>query len=169
VRIQLYENNHFAALSEAMYELDRYYFGERGATHQEIESSLKRGMLGAESGVRVLIAIEADEVAGLATFALLYPAPEQRGQLFMKDLFVRERWRGRRLGEALMQFLAKYAVQQNCVRFDWTTENTNTGAMAFYQRLGAQHVAEKVYYRLTGSALRALAGDEASSPASSDA
>jgi ribosomal protein S18 acetylase RimI-like enzyme len=56
-----------------------------------------------------------------------------------------------------MQFLAAHAVKLNCVRFDWTTEETNPGAMAFYARLGAERVKEKVYYRLTGSALLALA------------
>jgi GNAT superfamily N-acetyltransferase len=169
VRIQLYESIYFTALTAAVYELDRHYFGDRGATHKEIESSLKNGMLGPESGVRVLVAIEAEEVAGLATFTLLYPAPEQRGQLFKKDLFVRERWRRRRVGEELMQFLARYAMQHNCVRFDWTTENTNTGAMTFYQRLGAKHVAEKVYYRLTENALHDLAEGKASSSSPSDA
>jgi ribosomal protein S18 acetylase RimI-like enzyme len=75
----------------------------------------------------------------------------------MKDLFVRKNWRGRGVGEQVMQFLASHAVSLNCVRFDWTTENTNTGAMAFYNSLGAEHVKQKVYYRLTGGALENLA------------
>jgi GNAT superfamily N-acetyltransferase len=75
----------------------------------------------------------------------------------MKDLFVRQRWRSKGVGERIMQFLAVYAVSLNCARFDWTTENTNAGAMAFYKRLGAEQVTQKVYYRLTGAALEALA------------
>jgi ribosomal protein S18 acetylase RimI-like enzyme len=164
LRIQPYAGRYFAALAEAMVELDRHYFGERGAGLAEVEASLRAGMLGPDSGVRVLLAIDGDAVAGLATFTLLYPAPEQRGQLFMKDLFVRERWRGRGVGERLMRHLAAHAVARGCVRFDWTTENTNAGAMAFYERLGATPVRQKVYYRLTGADLQALAQDTITPP-----
>jgi GNAT superfamily N-acetyltransferase len=75
----------------------------------------------------------------------------------MKDLYVRQQWRSKGVGELLMKHLAAYAVEQRCVRFDWTTETNNKGAVMFYERLGAVAVAEKVYYRLTGTALQKLA------------
>ncbi|MCV2348772.1 GNAT family N-acetyltransferase [Paucibacter sp. Y2R2-4] len=124
--------------------------------------------MAADAGVQIVVAQDGDEVAALATFSLLYPARQQRGQLIMMDLFARQRWRSRGLGEQLMRYLAAYALQRNCIRFDWTTESSNTGAMSFYQRLGAEHVTEKVYYRLTGQALQALAGEPAQTPGSSN-
>jgi ribosomal protein S18 acetylase RimI-like enzyme len=158
MRIQFYEPPFFHRLVDAMRELDRHYFGESGSTREQVAVGLTRGLLGADSGVKIALAVDQDEIAGLATISLLFPAPEQRGQLFMKDLFVRNAWRSKGVGEQVMQFLASYAISLNCVRFDWTTENTNTGAMAFYNRLGAERVKQKVYYRLTGKALVALAG-----------
>ncbi len=169
MHLQLYQDRHFSALAVAMTELDQHYFGSKAAPLPEVENSLRAGMLSAESGVTVLLALDADEVAGLATFSLLYPAPEQRAQLFMKDLFVRQAWRSAGVGHALMKYLANYAVQKNCVRFDWTTEITNTGAMSFYERLGAAPVAEKIYYRLTGNALLELARSETSPRTAGDA
>jgi ribosomal protein S18 acetylase RimI-like enzyme len=65
--------------------------------------------------------------------------------------------RGQGVGRALMGFLARLAVQRGCVRFDWTAETDNPEALAFYDRLGAGRVAEKVYYRFDGDRLRQLA------------
>jgi GNAT superfamily N-acetyltransferase len=157
MRIQFYDQSLFEPLVTAMHELDEHYFGESATSRDFVATSLERGLLGTDSGVRVVLALDQGQVAGLATVSLLFPAPEQRGQLFMKDLFVCKRWRGQRVGEQIMQFLATHAVKHNCVRFDWTTEDTNPGAMAFYARLGAEHVKQKVYYRLSGAALLALA------------
>ena len=157
MRFQPFDESLFPALVRAMHELDQHYFGARGASAEALSQSLKQGLLGADSGVQVLVALDGAEIAGLAPYSLLYPAPQQGGQLFMKDLFVRQAWRGQGLGEQLMRRLAAYAVEKNCVRFDWTTESGNQGAMAFYERLGAQAVTEKVYYRLSGAELQALA------------
>ncbi len=157
MQIGFFEPAMLPALATALHELDQHYFGERAATHAQVLAHLQSRMLAPDSGVRVVVALDGGAVAALATVSLLYPAPEQRGQLFMKDLYVCSAWRGQGLGEQLMQFLARYAVQKNCVRFDWTTETTNPGARAFYEKLGAQAVPEKVYYRLTGDALLQLA------------
>lgn len=155
--LRFYEPALFPALVDAMHELDRHYFGERAARRAEVERGIAAGLLGSDSGVRLAVAVDDGTIAGLATFALLYPAPEQRAQLFMKDLYVRQAWRGRRVGEELMRFLARYAVRKACIRFDWTTEESNAGAIAFYERLGAKRVSDKVYYRLTGDEIAGLA------------
>jgi ribosomal protein S18 acetylase RimI-like enzyme len=161
MQIGFFEPAMLAALATALHELDQHYFGAHAATPAQVLAHLRDRILAPDSGVRVVVALDGGAVAALATVSLLYPAPEQRGQLFMKDLYVCRAWRGQGLGEQLMQFLARYAVQQHCVRFDWTTESTNTGARAFYDRLGAQVVPEKVYYRLTGDRLLQLAGGDA--------
>ena len=75
----------------------------------------------------------------------------------MKDLFTVEEARGLGIGEAIMRYLARYALDRGCGRFDWTTEDGNARAMAFYERLGARRVTDKVYYRLDGDTLAKLA------------
>jgi GNAT superfamily N-acetyltransferase len=146
------------AVVDAFHELSRHYHGEKALPRAAVRRNFVDQVLGPHSGVRVLVASEGGQVAALATVAILYPAPEERGQLFMKDLFVREGWRGRGVGEQLMRFLARYALAHDCVRFDWTAEAGNHGALAFYRRLQARPVPEKVYFRLTGDELAALAG-----------
>lgn len=144
-------------LAEAFVELHRHYVGDAAPSLQAVAANLRDEVLAPASGVRVVVARDEGRIAGLATFAILYPAPGARGQLFMKDLYVRDGWRGRGVGEAIMGLLARHAVASGCVRFDWTTETGNPGAIAFYERLGATRVTEKVYFRLDGPALEAFA------------
>jgi ribosomal protein S18 acetylase RimI-like enzyme len=53
-------------------------------------------------------------------------------------------------------------VERGCVRFDWSAETDNPDALAFYDRLGAKRVAEKIYYRLEGEGLQQLAAGPSS-------
>jgi hypothetical protein len=157
VKIDFFTPGQTEAVVDALHALSRHYHGDAALPREAVRRNLVDNMLAADSGVRIVVASDGAEVAGLATIALLYPAPQERGQMFMKDLFVRERWRGAGLGQQLMGFIARHALARHCVRFDWTTERTNLGAMAFYERLGAKPVPEKVYFRLTGDDLEALA------------
>lgn len=141
-------------------ELHRHYVGDAAPPPQAVRDNLARALGQGGADVRVAVARDdgpAGPIAGVATVARLIPAPGAQGQLFMKDLFVRAPWRGHGVGEALMAFLARHALDQGCVRLDWTTETGNPGALAFYDRLGAMRVTEKVYFRFTGDALVALA------------
>ncbi|MEM6465256.1 MAG: hypothetical protein AAF679_01945 [Pseudomonadota bacterium] len=60
-------------------------------------------------------------------------------------------------GTDMMSALAGKARALDCVRFDWTAETSNPRAIDLYQRLGAQVVEEKVYFRMTGEPLAELA------------
>lgn len=157
MHIRLYEGTDHAPLAQAFAELYRHYFADAAPPYETILRALEHEVLAPEASIRVAVAEDGPEIAGLATFAILYPAPGSRGQLFMKDLFVRAAWRGHGVGERLMGFLARHAVAQGCVRLDWTTETGNPGAIGFYERLGASRVAEKIYFRLAGEALTAFA------------
>ena len=144
MRVTFYESPHFEMLVQAMTELEEHYFGDTAAPALAVRESMLKGLLAADSGVQVVVAVDHERIAGVATVSLLYPAPQLKAQLFMKDLYVCKNWRGGGVGAKMMKFLASYAVSKGCVRFDWTTENTNTQAMSFYESLGAARVHEKV-------------------------
>jgi GNAT superfamily N-acetyltransferase len=167
--VAFFEHTDVEALVDALYELNRHYFGHDASTLEVIRAHVVSANLGPDSGVRVVTALDGGRVAGVATVSLLYPAPQERAQLFMKDLYVCEAWRGQGVGQEIMRFLAQYAVSKNCIRFDWTTERTNQGAMSFYERLGARRVEEKVYYRMSPEVILELAQSQNPHSAASDA
>jgi ribosomal protein S18 acetylase RimI-like enzyme len=97
---------------------------------------------------------------GFASFAQIFPGLGTAPQVYMKELYVAKAGRGAGVGEALMRALARLARARGCTRIDWTTQQDNTGARAFYERIGARVVEEKVYFRLDGAKLTELAERE---------
>lgn len=145
---------------ELFHQIDLHYFGAEAPSKNEIAAYVRRNLFQAHCGVHIAIAREGVRPLGIATFSILYPAPGMTGQLFMKDLFTVREARGKGLGQALLRFLARHALENGCSRFDWTAETDNRQAVDFYDRLKIPRVEEKVYYRLAGETLRSFAADK---------
>ncbi|UCI08266.1 GNAT family N-acetyltransferase [Mesorhizobium sp. B1-1-8] len=104
------------------------------------------------------LAFAGREVAGLASVAIAHPGIDLERLMFLKDLFVRDSARSKGVGRALIGFLAGYCLDKGIGRIDLTTEDWNEGALRFYDRLGAERHGQKVFLRLSGEALKAIAG-----------
>ena len=89
--------------------------------------------------------------------AILYPAAKERGQLFMKELYVVSDCRSQGIGRQLMRWIARYALAKNCVRFDWTVDADDPRAVALYRSLGASHLTDRLYFRFSGDDLTRFA------------
>ena len=59
---------------------------------------------------------------------------------------------------ALLQELARLAVERKCGRLEWSVLDWNEPSIAFYTALGAVAMDEWTTYRLTGDALEELGG-----------
>lgn len=88
--------------------------------------------------------------------------------VYLEDLFVRPRFRGRGLGRALLARLAAECVRQGYARLEWSVLDWNEPAIGFYRSLGARPPEEWMTFRLDGSALTAL-GNTAPPPTSGTA
>ncbi|MEQ8514420.1 MAG: GNAT family N-acetyltransferase [Chromatocurvus sp.] len=108
--------------------------------------------------VHCSIAELAGEPAGFAVWFFNYSTWLGRHGLFLEDLYVSDARRGRGLGKALLQHLARLAVASGCGRFEWNVLDWNRPAIDFYESVGASPQSEWVGYRLSGEALRAFAG-----------
>jgi GNAT superfamily N-acetyltransferase len=146
-------------LVDLFHAIDVHYWGAAAPSRVAMARHVEEAVLAFRS-CEIALAEREGRAVGLATFAVLYPAPGLGGQLFMKDLFALAEMRGRGVGRALMGFLTRLAVERGCVRFDWTAETVNLEALRFYDRLGAGRVAEKVYYRFEGETLHRFAAGE---------
>ncbi|HET9494242.1 MAG TPA: GNAT family N-acetyltransferase [Chloroflexia bacterium] len=79
--------------------------------------------------------------------------------LYLEDIFVLPEYRGRGVGNSMMQFLAREAHRRGCGRMEWVVLDWNRPAIDFYERLGAIHLAEWLTYRLDRENLGRLAGE----------
>ena len=108
------------------------------------------------AGVEMMVA-ETDGIIGFVAFSAIYPGPGLQSGLFMKELFVSATSRGNGVGKALIQAVARVAIERGHKRVDWTADRKDSGLLGFYSSLGALAQDEKVFYRLTGDALTSLA------------
>ncbi|MBW7968564.1 GNAT family N-acetyltransferase [Bradyrhizobium sp. BR 10289] len=108
-------------------------------------------------GSRILLAYEHDRLAGFACFSALYPGPGLTSGFFLKELYVRNEWRGGGLGRKLMSRLAAIAQQDGHGRIDWTVDADDLRLQGFYEMLGGQALPAKRFFRITGSELAQLA------------
>lgn len=94
--------------------------------------------------------------AGFALWFLNYSTWLGGHGLYLEDLYVRESFRGKGIGIALLAELAGICVQRGYPRLEWWVLDWNP-ARAFYESIGATAMTEWIPYRLTGKALQSLA------------
>jgi GNAT superfamily N-acetyltransferase len=104
-----------------------------------------------------LIAEQGGVAVGMAVYFYNFSTFLGRNGLYIEDLYVRPETRGAGIGQHLLKYLATQAVEKKCGRMEWSVLDWNEPAIAFYLRLGAEHLKEWHIYRLEGPALQALA------------
>jgi GNAT superfamily N-acetyltransferase len=121
------------------------------------EEGLRATLFGARPFAEVVIAYYESEPVGFALFFHNFSTFVGRPGLYLEDLYVDERQRGKGFGKALLVHLAKLAVERNCGRLEWAVLDWNEPAINFYQTLGAVPMDEWTVFRVTGDALERLA------------
>jgi ribosomal protein S18 acetylase RimI-like enzyme len=155
--IRFFEPADTDSVAGLLQEMSRHYNGAKASSYEVVRKNLVENILGPDSGVRIVVAVKDKHVMAVAMISLLYPAPKEHGQLFMKEIYVAADARSSGIGRQLMSWIANYAVSKNCSRFDWTVDAGNVKAVDFYKKLGAIHVADKLYFRFNDKILEAYA------------
>lgn len=104
----------------------------------------------------VLLAMEGDKPVGFALYFYNFSTFLGRAGIYLEDLFVKEEYRGKGYGKALLKELARIAVSQGCGRLEWCCLDWNQPSIDFYLSLNAVPMDEWTQYRLTGDTLKAL-------------
>jgi GNAT superfamily N-acetyltransferase len=76
--------------------------------------------------------------------------------LYLEDLFVLPAYRSQKAGYALFTHVVAEAHRRGCGRMEWSVLTWNRLAIDFYERLGAQHLADWAMYRLTRPAMEQI-------------
>jgi GNAT superfamily N-acetyltransferase len=124
------------------------------------EPTLGRFLFGDRRYAETLLAEDeaTGEAFGLALYFHNFSTFLGRRGLYLEDLFVIPEARGRGYGKALIQHVARLAVERDCGRFEWAVLDWNQPAIDFYQALGADVLPDWRLCRLSGDALARLGG-----------
>jgi ribosomal protein S18 acetylase RimI-like enzyme len=118
---------------------------------------IRRDAFGRPRRIRIIVAEVDRRVVGYAATIDGYNTDLAAPELFMLDLFVVARWRGRGLGRALVARVACETVRRRLLSLQWGVRASNTRAKRFYRGLGARLGKGTGSAVLTGRALAALA------------
>ena len=105
---------------------------------------------------RALIADWGGQAIGYALFFGFYSSWKGPG-IFLEDLFVREAFRGRGIGRALLSEVARVAWQEGSVGIRWEVLDWNESAIKFYKSLGAEFLDDWRQVFLEADAMNRLA------------
>lgn len=126
------------------------------------EDDIRRELFGEKSVIRAVIAWEDDKPVGFALYFFNFSTFLTRRGLYLEDLYVTPKCRGKGYGKQLMRHLAQVAKQEGCGRFEWSVLDWNEPAIGFYESLGATVMLDWRICRLTGEALDRFAANEGS-------
>jgi GNAT superfamily N-acetyltransferase len=121
------------------------------------EPMLHEALFGEQPAASCHLALDpAGEVVGFALWYITFSTWKGVPGLWLEDLFLRPEARGRGLGKALLQELARVCVTRGFARFEWWVLDWNTPAQGFYKSLGARPEDEWTVWRVDGDDLKAL-------------
>src|SRR5215471_1661207 len=100
------------------------------------EEQLRQDGFGSSPKFRILIAEVDGLPAGYALFFDCYSSLMGHG-IFLEDLFVRQQFRGKSVGRALLARVARLNLDANGFGVMFNVLDWNTGAIEFYRRTGA--------------------------------
>lgn len=120
------------------------------------EEALLRDGFGRQRRYRALLPEWDGKLAGYAFFFGFYSSFQGPG-MFLEDIYVREQFRGKGIGKALMAEVASTALREGFCAMRWEVLDWNQPAIDFYKKLGATFLDDWKEVRLSGDSLKRLA------------
>jgi GNAT superfamily N-acetyltransferase len=122
------------------------------------EAMLTAALFGANPRVFCEIAEYEGAPAGFILWFYTFSSFRGRHGIWIEDLYVRESFRGKGLGLAMLHWIARRCVEEKLGRLEWSVLDWNENAIRFYKSTGAQLMTEWTICRLDGVALQKFAG-----------
>jgi GNAT superfamily N-acetyltransferase len=145
-----------SAIHALIHELAR--FERLESQHVGTVQDLGEHLFGARPYCEALVVESEGRIVGFALFFHNYSTFLARPGMYLEDLFVLPDQRRLGHGRSLLRAVARIALERGCGRFEWSVLDWNEQAIRFYRTLGAERLNDWHIFRITGEALKQLAG-----------
>ena len=121
------------------------------------EASIHRALFGPKPHAEAVIARFGGTPAGFALFFHNFSTFLGKPGLYLEDLFVRPKFRGKKVGDALLSHVAAAARDETCFGIMLNVLGWNQSAIEFFQKRGATMLGDWRTACFDGDALQVLA------------
>jgi GNAT superfamily N-acetyltransferase len=121
------------------------------------EESLRKWIFDRKKAEVIFAEIDGTAV-GMALYFYNFSTFVGKAGIYLEDLFVKKEFRGKGYGRALLNQIARTAIEQDCGRVEWACLDWNQPSIDFYRAMGAVPLNDWTLFRVSGEALTRLAG-----------
>ena len=111
-----------------------------------------------------IIAYYKNAPVGFAVFFHNFSSFLGKPGIYIEDLYIDEKYRGRGIGSRMLSFIADLALKRGCGMLEFSVLKWNKLSIRFYKNLGAEEKNEWSNYRFSGRALKRLASSAGDLP-----
>lgn len=97
---------------------------------------------------------------GFAVYFYKFSTFLARPTLHLEDFFVSDDERGKGYGRMVLKYLARTALDNHCLRFEWDCLEWNKPSIRFYENLGAKPLRGWIPFRMDGDELKKFAQED---------
>ncbi|MEN8433677.1 GNAT family N-acetyltransferase [Clostridium septicum] len=119
------------------------------------EDSLRESIF-ENNRAKVLLGELDGKVVGYALYFYNFSTFVGREGLYLEDIFINPKVRGKGLGKEIFKVLGKIAKKNGCKRMEWVCLDWNKPSINFYKSLGSKAMDEWTIYRLTDNEIEKL-------------
>ena len=95
------------------------------------------------------IIVELNEIpVGFAIFHDSFSGFLGKPNIYIEDIYVREKYRRTGIGKQIISFIMEIAQKRKCGRVEWCTLDWNSNAIDFYKSTGAKLMDDLLIFRL---------------------
>ena len=133
------------------------FYGQAPMPKERLAQVLERYGTGERPMLEAILAELDGTPVGFAIFGPVFWTGDMAPALFLEEIYVIKKHRGRRIGIALLRYLARLALDRGWRRMIWHVDQPNRRAIQFYERLPGAFRLSKHTYAVSSRDLERLA------------
>lgn len=109
---------------------------------------LERAFNKKEPDFHMLVAEEEKNICGMLVYYFIPFSYFNKPILYLKELYIDENYRGKDIGNMIMNRVKEIAKENDCPQIKWTVADWNENGKKFYQKIGAKESRDWINYYL---------------------
>lgn len=121
-------------------------YEKQGCLDEKVKHRLEKEVFSDKPRFQAHLVKYNDEYVGYFIILDTYSTYQGLPTLYLEDIFVLEKYRGKGIGQKIFEFCVDKASNENYGRMEWCVYNWNKPAIGFYRKNKAS-MLDKTYYR----------------------